>query len=550
MADDVDTLLVQGRSALHDCDWAAARDRFERALAVDPDLAAAVDGLGQALYWQGEYPRALRLRARAYALLRRDGEVRAAAFVATQLGALHLWIHGNEAACNGWLGHASRLLEEQGDCLEGAWLELVLAGTAGDDEERERRARRVVELARQFGEPSLEYDALGHIGLVLVARGDVADGMRLIDEALAAVTGGFVEDPWPAGEIYCALFGACELAIDVRRASSWLAVVHDYVARTGELPVSAICRMHYGGVLTAAGRWADAEAELLAAIDLYERTWRGSRPGAGLRLAELRARQGRLAETRRLVAGYEDWPEAAAPLARLHLAEGQPGLAETVLERCLTRRGRGLASVGLLALCVDARLAAARPDAAAEVAEELMALAARTGQTAVVGMAALARGRVAAATNAPDTLERLEEALTALTEASLPYELACTRTELARQLAATQPDVARAEATAALLAFDELGAASEADAASALLRELGCTPNRSRPRSAGLLTRRETEILALLAEGRTNAEIAATLFISPRTAEDHVSNILAKLGVDNRTAAAAYALRAGFGTAT
>lgn len=539
----MEALLERGRTALLGCDWAAAQACFEQALAIDAESAAGLDGLGQALYWQGEYGRALRLRASAYAAYRRDGNLRAAALVATQLAALHLWIHGNEAACNGWLGHAKRLLEGEGDGLERAWLELVLAGTAEVDEERERRARRVVELARQLDEPSLEYDALGQVGLVLVARGEVDEGMRLIDEAVAAVTGGIVTDPWPAGEIYCALFGACELAIDVRRAESWLRVVHDYVDRTGEVPVSAICRMHYGGLLTAAGRWSDAEEELHTAIELYDRTWRGSRPGAVLRLADLRVRQGRVADARRLVAGCEDWPDAATPVARLHLVDGQPELAESVLERCLARRGRGLASAGLLALLVEAHLAADRPDAAREVAEELGALAAATGQHAVAGMAALASARVDVATGTSGAIDRLEEALTAFTESGLPHELATTRLELARLLAVTRPAVARAEATTALAAFDALGAGSDADAAAALLRRLGGGPGRSWSRTAGALTKRETEVLGLLAEGRSNQEIARMLYISPRTVEDHVSNILAKLGVDNRTEAAAHAIR-------
>ena len=57
------------------------------------------------------------------------------------------------------------------------------------------------------------------------------------------------------------------------------------------------------------------------------------------------------------------------------------------------------------------------------------------------------------------------------------------------------------------------------------------------------LTPREREVLALLADGRTNPQIAETLFISPKTASVHVSNILAKLGVANRGEAAAVAHR-------
>jgi DNA-binding NarL/FixJ family response regulator len=59
------------------------------------------------------------------------------------------------------------------------------------------------------------------------------------------------------------------------------------------------------------------------------------------------------------------------------------------------------------------------------------------------------------------------------------------------------------------------------------------------------LTTRELDVLRLLVEGRSNPEIAAALFVSPRTAETHVTHILAKLGVTSRTEAAAHAVRVG-----
>jgi DNA-binding CsgD family transcriptional regulator len=59
------------------------------------------------------------------------------------------------------------------------------------------------------------------------------------------------------------------------------------------------------------------------------------------------------------------------------------------------------------------------------------------------------------------------------------------------------------------------------------------------------LTEREREVLLLLADGRSNPEIAQALFISPKTASVHVSNILAKLGVGGRVEAAAVVHRLG-----
>ena len=78
-----------------------------------------------------------------------------------------------------------------------------------------------------------------------------------------------------------------------------------------------------------------------------------------------------------------------------------------------------------------------------------------------------------------------------------------------------------------------------------LLRRLGAAaPARSRERRGRALeslSARETEVLGLVREGCTNADIAARLYISPKTAEHHVSRVLAKLGVRTRTEAAALA---------
>jgi two-component system, NarL family, response regulator LiaR len=67
----------------------------------------------------------------------------------------------------------------------------------------------------------------------------------------------------------------------------------------------------------------------------------------------------------------------------------------------------------------------------------------------------------------------------------------------------------------------------------------------SRPRGGALLTPRETEVLALIARGQPNKVIARELGISEKTVKTHVSNVLGKLGVSDRTQAALYAVREG-----
>ncbi len=535
-------MIERGRAALRDCDWLAAESSFDEARRSheSPD---ALDGLGQALYWQHRYAEALPLRERAYGLYRQQGDRRAAAMVAVRLAQLHGLIHGNAVAVNGWIAHAQRMLEGCDDCPEHGWLELFLGAICSDPTERERHARNAAELGRQFESPALEFEAIGYLGKARVERGAIEEGMTLVDEAVAAASSGLVDDPWAAGEIYCTLFHACEMAIDVQRCEAWLATVDGYVERTGELPISAICRMHYGGLLTAAGRWVDAERALVEALAIYQDSYRGTASEPMLRLADLRVLQGRLEEADRLLDGCEDNPAAALPRARLLLALGQPELASRTLRRHLPTGDCPLPAAPMVALQVDVSLARGDIGAARSLATQLLRLAEQTELASITGLSSRARGRVARATGDGEAAARhLDDALAAFVDAGAAYELAVTRFELAELLRDQSPEVARAEARTALRAFETLGSTRDADAAAHLLRRLGDT-GRSRPRPAGALTMRQTEVLGLLAEGLSNAQIAERLFISPRTAEHHVGNILSALGLRSRAEATAFALR-------
>jgi DNA-binding CsgD family transcriptional regulator len=115
-----------------------------------------------------------------------------------------------------------------------------------------------------------------------------------------------------------------------------------------------------------------------------------------------------------------------------------------------------------------------------------------------------------------------------------PYESARCRIVLGRVLRAVgDEDSAVTELAAARHVLAELGAAPEERAAARLL---------ALTYPAGL-TAREVEVLRLVAAGRTNPEIAATLVLSEKTVARHLSNIFGKLDVTSRTAAAAFAFR-------
>jgi DNA-binding NarL/FixJ family response regulator len=151
-------------------------------------------------------------------------------------------------------------------------------------------------------------------------------------------------------------------------------------------------------------------------------------------------------------------------------------------------------------------------------------------------------GRVCVAGGTGDPRRHLHQALEGFGRAQLPMEVAWTRLELARALSERSPEVAIAEAKSALLDFERLEAARHADAAGALLRSLGA-PIRTGPKGTGALTKREAEVLQLISTGLSNPEIGDRLYITCKTVETHVGNLLSKLGLRNRAEAAAFVAR-------
>ncbi len=146
----------------------------------------------------------------------------------------------------------------------------------------------------------------------------------------------------------------------------------------------------------------------------------------------------------------------------------------------------------------------------------------------------------------PPSSEELVEAWRAAEETALAYgsvpELAQTRVRLAGVLRAV------GDAQGARVAGDQAREAGHAMRAAPLLAELTAGGSAAAPATAAevaVLTPREAEILALVAEGRSNGEIGKQLFISTKTVSVHVSNILAKLDAASRTEAAAIARRRG-----
>jgi DNA-binding NarL/FixJ family response regulator len=179
--------------------------------------------------------------------------------------------------------------------------------------------------------------------------------------------------------------------------------------------------------------------------------------------------------------------------------------------------------------------------------EELQALAERVKTGPLLASAIVLEGISAAAVGDHDRARRsFEDALDLLAAGEAPFETARVRLELATTLQSLgRSEAARREVEAAISVFRNLGAIGELTRAEELVDRISEPGIAESHGPLDRLSKRELEVLALVAEGLTNAEIAKRLFVSEHTAHRHVANILRKLAVPSRTAAASLAGRHG-----
>ena len=539
--------LDAGIRALDAGDWAGARAAFEVALARD-DSAEARMGLGDALAWQGEIDAAVQAWQRAYGRFRRgpDSDPVRAAVAAINLSIAYHTSLGNDAAAHGWLDRLARLVDDfELEPLRG-WVLVIRACLAPrEPAAAEAWGREALELARQFGDSDLELCALCEVGVAVAGMGRVEEGLAVLGEAMAGALGGEAAQRDTVIYCCCRMIVTCSLASEPDRAAKWIRAAQDFTQRWGGLHLQVLCRVHYGGVMFATGRWEEAETQLVEASRMSKGSERVLRAEALAKLADLRIAQGRIEEAARLLDGLDDQPLTAAPRAALHLARGDAEAAAAVARR----RARELPGEPLVAspcaeLLAQAEIALGATQHALAHATELAAMGERLGSDAVLALGRRAVGRSLIATGDPDAaIAHLERALESFARRALPYEVGRARLLLAQALCAAQPQAAVAEARGALDAFERLGAGRDADAAAALMRSLGVKAARIGPKGVSVLTKRETEVLGLVAEGLSNTAIAERLFLSRKTVEHHVHSVLLKLGLRGRAEAAAYLAR-------
>ncbi|MEV6238346.1 LuxR C-terminal-related transcriptional regulator [Lentzea sp. NPDC051838] len=489
------------------------------------DLAA----LSDAAWWVGRIQESLATCESAYRAYQRAGEPRRAAKTAMDLAFL-LFLRAEDVLAAAWLGRAKRLLDGDTDCVEHAYLRYFLEVECGSDAEvMLAAAREIRPLGVRFADPALVAVTTASEGRVLIGRGRVAEGLALLDEAMAAVVAGELPEEW-AGNIYCNVIAICHELVDLRRMRTWTDGLELWCSRQAAAVLfTGICRVHRAQLLQIRGEWARSEAlAAQAGADVRELSV-SSAAEAHYVVGEARRLRGDLAGAERaFVQAHELGRDPQPGMALLRLAEGRTDIALHAVRVALAAVDDPLPRAPLCFAAVEVALAARAGDIARDAADELLATADRYGSAGLRALAGHAHGAVLLSEVRPaEALAVLRRACADWLALDAPYDAAQVRLLLARAYAAVgdldASERERAAATSALRRLDPAGSRALPDG----------------------LTVREVEVLALVAKGRTNRQVAAALVLSEKTVARHLSNIYTKLGLSSRTAAATYAHQHG-----
>lgn len=294
------------------------------------------------------------------------------------------------------------------------------------------------------------------------------------------------------------------------------------------------------------GAWDDALAHSAAEVEVIRRldnarltvtvlgfrAWilalRGDLADASEVVAELTARF-----PSSMYADRRGFAIAPAVTARVAMEREQPASALSVLEAAGVAVDPGIMLIMSLA---EVRARATDPETRAAALADLPdfespLLVAERGY--IDGLVGLAEG-------ISDAVRSLAESAARFDALAMPFHAARSRLELGAALSTAEPATAIVELQRALAVFQVLPAKRYVERAEALLATLGVKPEagRTRTRRSGTLSRREQEVAVLVAEGLTNAEIAARLTVSVRTVTSHLDHIYTRLGIGSRMALA------------
>jgi tetratricopeptide (TPR) repeat protein len=482
-----ETALERGREAASRGDWQQAYH-----LLVEADGTRGLDAEDLALlagvaYAAGHLDVTIESWERAHAESIRAGDRLAAAGAATRVAMHLLFDTALMAPIRGWVKRAERLLEGQDGTPVHAWLAVVHNYErmfSGDFQEARRWARRAIELGAQCCPGAA---AMGRIAEArsLVLEGEVQRGLELLDEAAMATVSGEL-DPLTIGVIYCELVCALQGLAQYDLAEEWTKAMERW--RRGQ-PVGSIhgrCRVHRAEILRLRGSHGEAEEEALRACEELRPYLRREFGWPLTELGRIRLQKGDLegAEEAFVAAQQAGW-DPQPGLALTYLARGEVALAAASIRHALDHPSTvpskelppntELRRAPLLDAQVEIAIEAGDIDRARWAADELQQIAAAFGSNALAASAAAAVGKVQLAEGDAASAQRyFESALRLWSEIGAPYETALARMGIARaQRAAGNSECALLELQAARVAFEQVGAAWQAERAARACAELG-----------------------------------------------------------------------------
>ena len=454
--------LERGRAAYANRAWREAHDALSGA-----ESAEDLELLATSAYMLGrddEYVAALE-RAHHAHLDRGDGlrAARSAFWVAINLG------RGGQSRASGWLERARRLVaREDRDCVEQGFLLLARMfehEAAGDREAALAAAAEAVAIGERFGDADLFALAAQDRGILLISEGRVGEGLRLLDEAMVAVTAGELS-PIINGFVYCGMITGCQAAYEPRRAQEWTAALTRWCEQQPDLvSFTGTCLVHRAEIMQLHGDWRAALEEARRARERCEAAANATAAAQAVyRQGELHRLRGDFAAAEEAYrdASRRGW-EPQPGLALLRVAQGNAEAAAAAIRRLLGETSEPGRRAGLLPACVEIMLAVGDLESGAGGVR-----GARRARRALGGRHARRAGRPcprsggARARRAGGRLVALRQAGRAWVELDAPYEAARTRVLVGLACRAVgDDDTAALELDAARDAFERLGAAPD-----------------------------------------------------------------------------------------